>query len=91
MDPQLPNAAKRSCCPPSSDGNRKSRHCCRYVSIMFENSIYLKNRLKCIEKPTKWAIMCMRPLDRHSSGRVILAGDAVRLIYLVYFIRLTII
>jgi salicylate hydroxylase len=35
---------------------------------------------KCIKKPTKWAIRALIPLDCYASGRVILAGDAVRVI-----------
>ncbi|KAF8964493.1 salicylate hydroxylase [Flammula alnicola] len=32
--------------------------------------------VQCIERPTKWAIRALIPLDRYASGRVILAGDA---------------
>jgi len=32
--------------------------------------------LRCIKQPTKWAIQTLNPLDRYSSGRVIIAGDA---------------
>jgi salicylate hydroxylase len=35
-------------------------------------------RSQCIKQPTKWAITTLNPLDRYASGRVILAGDAVR-------------
>jgi salicylate hydroxylase len=33
---------------------------------------------QCIKQPTKWAIPTVITLDRYASGRVILAGDAVR-------------
>ncbi|KIM41411.1 hypothetical protein M413DRAFT_18946 [Hebeloma cylindrosporum] len=32
--------------------------------------------LRCIEKPTKWAIRALHPLDKYASGRVVIAGDA---------------
>ncbi|KAF5310166.1 hypothetical protein D9619_010218 [Psilocybe cf. subviscida] len=32
--------------------------------------------LNCIEKPTKWLIRHLYPLERYASGRVILCGDA---------------
>ena len=35
---------------------------------------------QCIKQPTKWAIPTLNPLDRYASGRVILAGDAVRVL-----------
>ena len=37
-------------------------------------------RSQCIKQPTKWAITTLNPLDRYASGRVILAGDAVRVL-----------
>ena len=36
--------------------------------------------VQCIKQPTKWAITSLNPLDRYASGRVILAGDAVRVV-----------
>ncbi|KJA14751.1 hypothetical protein HYPSUDRAFT_92215 [Hypholoma sublateritium FD-334 SS-4] len=32
--------------------------------------------LKCITKPTKWALRSLVPLDRYARGRVVIAGDA---------------
>jgi salicylate hydroxylase len=33
---------------------------------------------QCIDRPSKWALMTLVPLERYSQGRVVLAGDAVR-------------
>ncbi|KAH9476308.1 Salicylate hydroxylase [Psilocybe cubensis] len=32
--------------------------------------------VRCIAKPTKWVIRFLKPMDRYTQGRVILAGDA---------------
>ena len=40
----------------------------------------LTSHVQCIKQPTKWAITTLNPLDRYASGRVILAGDAVRVL-----------
>ncbi|PPQ78461.1 hypothetical protein CVT25_011856 [Psilocybe cyanescens] len=36
----------------------------------------VQSLVRCIEKPTKWVIRFLRPMDRYSLGRVVLAGDA---------------
>jgi salicylate hydroxylase len=32
--------------------------------------------IRCTQKPTKWPILVVQPMDRYSLGRVVLAGDA---------------
>ena len=33
--------------------------------------------LKCVEKPSRWALHILRPLPHYADGRVVLLGDAV--------------